>query len=778
MPSNSLRVSCAVLLLCFANMAWGFSAFRVDAIKVEGLQRLEAGTVLTYLPLSVGDQIDAGGSERAIRSLYDTGLFEDVTLERAGNTLIVKVHERPEIASFSIEGNDAVGGDDLKKTLKKQGLAEGELYKRSLLDQLQLELRRQYYANGFYAVKIETEVTQLPQNRVDIQIKVSEGKTATIKDINIVGNKAFSDSELLKQFQLKTHKSAILHPVETFRKKDRYSREKLLGDLETLNSFYQDRGYLRFNVTSIQVSLSPDKRDIFLTVNVHEGEPYTVSEIHIAGEMIVPETSLRRLVSARKGEVFSRQEVTATSKRISSGLADFGYAFSDVDPLTKLDDENHTVKLTFFVDPGKRAYVRRIAFVGNDKTNDQTLRREMRQFEGATFSRRAVERSRTRLARLPYVEDAQVDSSPVPGSDDLVDVTYKVAERAAGTLQLGVGFSDAQGFLINGSITHSNFRGTGDRVSLRAETNNFARTISASWTDPYFTEDGVSRTVAGFYRNTDQVTRFGSGFDLNSVGGSVTFGLPISEYASVRLGGGVQQNDITTRIIPGLVSDQLARFVAENGKSFFTYELRTGIARDTRNRTFFATRGNSTSLTFDMKLPGSDLEYYTTTFRHQSLFPVGAWSHFLSKKIVLSSNLRIADAVVYGKGSDVPPYDNFFAGGARTVRGFKDGSLGPRDTFDNPFGGQFLTTLQNNLVIPTFLASDNKSTRLSLFYDIGNVFYGADRFEFNDLRSSAGVAVDWFTPFFGLLRVSYAVYVDSKTGDDEDRFQFSFGVGL
>lgn len=778
MPSNLLRVSCAVLLLCFANLAWGFSAFRVAAIQVDGLQRLEAGTVLTYLPLSVGDEIDTGGAERSIRALYDTGLFENVSLERDGNTLVVKVRERPEIASFSIDGNKAVGGDDLKKTLKKQGLAEGELYKRSLLDQLQLELRRQYYANGFYAVKIETEVTQLPQNRVDIQIKVNEGEIATIKDINIVGNKAFSDSALTKQFILQVHKSPVLHPVAAFRKKDHYSREKLLGDLETLNSFYQDRGYLTFNVTSIQVSLSPDKRDIFITINVHEGEPYTVSEIHIAGEMIVPETSLRRLISVRKGETFSRQEVTATSNRISSGLADFGYAFSDVDPLTKLNDDDHTVELTFFVDPGKRAYVRRIAFTGNDKTNDETLRREMRQFEGATFSRRAVERSRTRLARLPYVKDAQVDSAPVPGSKDLVDVTYKVAERAAGTLQLGVGFSGAQGFLINGSITHSNFRGTGDRVSLRAETNNFARTISASWTDPYFTEDGVSRTVAGFYRNTDQVTRFGSGFDLNSIGGSVTFGLPISEYSSVRLGGGIQKNEITTRIIPTFVSDQLGRFVAENGRDFLTYELRTGWARDTRNRTFFATRGNSTSITFDVKLPGSDLEYYTTTFRQQSLFPVGAWSGFLSKKIVLDSNLRIADAVNYGKGTDVPPYDNFFAGGARTVRGFKDGYLGPRDSFNNPFGGQFLTTLQNDLVIPTFLESDNKSTRLSLFYDIGNVFYGADRFEFSDLRSSAGVAVDWFTPFFGLLRVSYAVYVDSQSGDNEDRFQFSFGVGL
>lgn len=777
-PNKYMRICGAALLLFFASTAWSFEQFRIGDIQVTGLQRLEEGTVLTYLPIAIGDSIDTGSAQRGIRALYDTGLFEDVALAREDNTLVVQVRERPEIASFSIEGNESVGGDELQETLKQQGLAEGELYKRALLDQLQLELRRQYYSNGFYAVQIETEVTDLPQNRVDIQILITEGKTATINDINIVGNEDFDDDTLLKNFQLETSQSPILHPVKAFQKKDRYSREKLLGDLETLNSFYQDRGYLRFNVSSIQVSLSPDKRDIFLTVNINEGEPYTISDYHFAGEMIVPETSLRRLVSVRKGEVFSRQQVTATSNRISSGLADFGYAFSEVDPLTKLDDEDNTVELTFFVEPGKRAYVRRIAFTGNDKTNDQTLRREMRQFEGATFSRRGVERSRTRLARLPFVEDAQVESTPVPGSEDLVDVTYRIAERAAGTLQLGVGFSDAQGFLINGSVTHSNFRGSGDRVSLRAETNNFARTISSSWTDPYFTEDGITRTVSLFYRDTNQVIRFGSGFDLNSLGGSLTFGLPISEFSSIRLGAGIERNEITTTIIPGLVTDQLARFVAENGTDFLNYELRTGWQRDTRNRTFFATRGTNTSLTYDIKVPGSDLEYYTTTFQHERYTPFGSWIGFLSDKIVLESKLRVADAVVYGKGNDVPPFDNFFAGGARTVRGFKDGSLGPRDTFNNPFGGQFLTTLQNDLVIPTPLESDNKSTRLSLFYDIGNVFFAADRFEFNELRSSAGVSVDWFTPFFGLLRVSYALYLDDQSGDDDDRFQFSFGVGL
>lgn len=785
MPLTFSRALAAALCLLFATAAVAFDAFTIDDIRVEGLQKLESGTILTYLPVSVGDRIDRERSQQAIRALYDTGLFEDVSLGRDEDTLVVQVQERPEIASFSIEGNKQIGGEELKKSLRQQGLAEGELYRRALLDQLELELRRQYYANGFYGVSIDTEITELEGNRVDIAINIEEGKVATIKDINIVGNQDFADDELLEAFQLESSKPLWRQPM-FWRKPDRYSREKLLGDLESLNSFYQDRGYLQFNVTSIQVSLSPDKRDIFLTVNVNEGEPYKISNIEFAGDLIVPEENLRRLVSARAGETFSRQQVTATSDRISSGLADFGYAFAEVDPLTRLDEEAKTVDVTFFVEPGKRAYVRRITFSGNDKTNDETLRREMRQFEGATFSRRGVERSRVRLQRLQFIEQAQVETQPVPGTEDLVDVSFNVTERPAGTLQFGVGFSDAQGFLVNGSISHSNFRGTGNRLSLRAETNDYAQTLSGSWTDPYFTDEGVSRTVSAFYRDTEQVIRFGSGFDLNSMGTSVTFGLPVTEYSNIRLGAGIETNEITTVTDPigvsgGFIyptSAELRQFINENGREFLTYELRTGWQRDTRNRTFFATRGTNTEVQFDFKLPGSDIEYYNASFEHERYFRIGSWTDWLSDKFVLESNLRVADTGVWGEGEDVPPYDNYFAGGARSVRGFQEGYLGPLDSFGNPFGGQFLTAMQNELVIPTFLESDNRSTRLSLFYDIGNVFSGADAFEASELRSSAGAAFYWFTPFFGLLRVSYAAYVDSQPGDEVDRFQFSFGIGL
>jgi len=770
-----------VLMLFYAVAAWAQYDFRVADVQVTGVQRLEPGTVLTYLPISVGDQLTQARAQQAIRALYDTGLFENVSLERNNDVLVVDVVERPEIARFTIEGNEQIGGDQLKEALKQQGLARGELYKRSLVDQLQQELRRQYYANGFYSVEIDTDVSDLGNNRVAIDITVQEGRVASIKDINIIGNNDFSDEQIKDVFSLKASAPAYTHPLTFWRSRDRYSREKLLGDLESLNSFYQNRGYIRFNVSSIQVSLSPDQRDIFLTVNIDEGAQYTIDEYQFAGDMIVPEASLQRLVSIEKGQTFARSDVDASANRISSGLADFGYAFADVDPLTKVNDENKTVELTFFLDPGKRAYVRQIAFNGNQKTNDETLRREMRQFEGAPFSRRAVERSRTRLARLPYIQDVQVDTLKVSGSEDLVDVDYGVTERAAGTLQFGVGFSDAQGFLINGSVSHSNFRGTGNRVTLRAETNDFAQSVSASWTDPYFTDEGVSRTISGFYRDTSQLVRVGSGFDLNSLGGAVTFGLPITEYSQLRAGLGVETNEINSargRDGDQRVSDELDEFIEENGRDATTYELQTGWQRDTRNRSFFATRGSNTEVQFNIKGPGSDLEYYDASAEHTRYFRVGSWLPVLSDKVVLSVDGRVAQTDIWGEGEDVPPYDNFFAGGTRSVRGFTNGGLGPQDSFDNPFGGQFLTTVQSELVIPTFLESDNKSTRLSAFYDMGNVYEQASDFDAGELRSSAGVAFSWFTPFFGLLRVSYAAYVDDQGDDEVDRFQFSFGVGL
>lgn len=778
-----VKRAAGALLILYAAGAWAQSYnFQIGNIKVEGVQRLEPGTVLTYLPVTVGDRMTEARAQQSIRALYDSGLFENVALDRRGNTLIVNVSERPEIASFKIEGNKAIGGDKLKEALKKQGLAQGELYKRSLLDSLQQELRRQYYANGYYSVKIDTDVKDLGNNRVAIDIKVKEGPIASIKDINIIGNHQFSDEQLKQVFKLQSHKPFYTHLLTFWRHPDRYSRTKLIGDLESLNSYYQNRGYIRFNVSSVQVSLSPDKRNVFLTINVDEGAQYTIEDYRFAGDMVVPEATLQRLVTVEDGEIFSRKKVQNSADAISSGMADFGYAFADVKPLTKVDEDNKTVDLTFFVNPGKRTYVRRIVFNGNTKTNDKTLRREMRQFEGAPYSRRAVQRSRTRLARLPFMQGVKVDTKKVPGSDDLVDIEYDVTERAAGQINAGIGYSDSQGFLINGGVKHTNFRGTGETIQINAQTNDYAQSISGSFTNPYFTPEGVSRTISGFYRQTDQLIRTGSSFDLNSVGGAMTFNFPVTEYSTIRAGLGVENNEIASTINKNgrlAVSDEVAEFVRDNGKSATTYELRTGFERDTRNRTFFATRGSDTRLLFNIKGPGSDLEYYKASLEHQRYLRIGSWIPKLSDKVVLQIDGRVGQTAVWGTGTDVPPYDNFFGGGAHSVRGFSNGGLGPQDSFDNPYGGQFLTALQTDLVIPTFLESDNKTTRLSLFYDMGNVYEKASDFDPSEMGKSAGVAFDWFTPFFGLLRVSYAAYVDkARPSDETDRFQFSFGANF
>lgn len=746
--------------------ASAFEAFTIREIKAEGLERLDVGTVLTYLPLSVGDAMNDQTSRQAMRGLYSSGLFEDVRLDRNGDTLVIFVKERPAIAAFAIEGNKKVGGDELNESLKNLGLTEGELFKRELLDGVEQELRRQYYANGYYDVEVKTTVEPLPNNRVDLKIKVTEGKVTTIRDINILGNVVFSRDTLLDVFKL--HKT---NPWEPFQKTNSYSKQQLGGDVEALSSFYQDNGYLKFEVTSVQVQLSPTKEDIYLTVNLSEGDRYKVKESRFSGETVLQPSFMKLLLSTREGEWFSRKEATESSNRIEAALSDVGYAFAKVTPLPEVDDATKQVVLIYMVEPGKRAYVRRINFSGHGNTHDETLRREMRQLEAAPFSKSTVERSRVRLARLTFVEDAEVETLPVAGSDDLVDINFKIKERPPGSVQFGVGFSGQQGFLITGNLTHTNFLGTGNRVSLEANNNSIARSINASWTNPYFTNDGISQTVSVFFRRAESVIRQSSGFNYNTLGTSLTYGIPLSEYSVLRAGVGIEQTAIDT--FANSTSDQVNEYVLDNGTKFMDYELRTGFSRDTRNRTFFASRGSLNSLSLDFKVPGSDLEYWTATYRYQQYIAMPA-KFFVE----FTSNLSLSEDYNGGK-TQVPPFEKFFAGGSRTVRGYRDGSLGPRDTpFDNPFGGSLRTTTQTELVIPTPFESDQKSTRVSLFYDAGQTFGRPQDFDVGELRSSAGIAFQWFTPFLGLLDLSYAYPINSDSLDETDRFQINFGTGF
>lgn len=753
-----LTVAAIVLLQA---SAWAFEPFKISEIRAEGLQRLEYGTLLTYLPLSVGDELNDTTSRQAIRALYQSGLFQDVQLERDGNALVVMVKERPAISAFSIEGNDKIGGDDLKKSLKDLGLNQGELFKKDLLDQVTQELRRQYYSNGFYDVDIDTKVDELPNNRVDIKIKVTEGKVTKIKQINIIGNKTFKTDELVQQFKLQPTSWV------PFQKSDRYSKQQLGGDLEALNSYYQDRGFLEFSINSVQVALSPDKRDIYLTISIDEGVRYTVSGKKYSGDTILSPTLLDYVVSTKPGDTFSRKEGTESANRIESALADIGYAFAKVTPLTEVDEAKKQVALNYVIEPGKRTYVRHVNFTGNSGTNDETLRREMRQLEASPFSKAAVERSRVRLQRLPYIEEAEVDTQPVPGTDDQVDVNYKVKERAPGNVQFGVGYSGAQGFLINASVVHSNFLGTGDRVALSADTSIVSKSVNLSWTDPYFTEDGISQTLSTSYRKSKGVIRSNSGFDFDVASVGDTYGIPLSEFSALRLGGAISQTAINT--FPNYSSDQILGFVIRNGSVFNEYQLQTGITRDTRNRTFFASRGTLDRLSVDFQVPGSDLTYYNISLQHQQYVP-------LPYRFFVEFDGTAGLIEGYGDHSEVPPYQNYFAGGPSTVRGYRDGSLGPRDTPNNlPFGGKLRTTAQTTLVIPTPFGTDNKTTRFGAFFDVGDVFANPQDFRFNELRQSAGISFQFFTPVLGLLDLSYAFPLNAKPGDETAHFQLNFG---
>jgi len=754
--------ACASLL--FIPASWALEPFTVREIRAEGLQRLDEGTILTYLPLTTGDELNDITSRQAIRALYASGLFQDVQLLRDGNALVIRVEERPQIVKFEIEGNEKIGGDELKKSLADLGLANGETYKRALLDQVEQELRRQYYANGYYDVGIDTTVTDLANNRVDIKIKVTEGKVTKIKDINILGATAFPVKELKEQLQLKPTNWV------PFQKSDRYSKQSLGGDLETLQSYYQDRGYLKFNVASVQVALSPEKKDIFITVNVEEGDKYSLKDRRFSGETILNEEFLFRLLSTKPGDTFSRKEATESANRIEAALSDVGYAFAKVTPLPEVDEEKKQVSLNYVIEPGKRAYVRRINFTGHGDTNDETLRREMRQLEASPFSKSAVERSRVRLTRLPFIEEAEVDTKPVPGSDDLVDVSFKIKERAPGSVQFGVGYSGAQGFLVNASLTHTNFLGTGNRVELSIDNSQYSRQLNFSWTNPYFTEDGISQTISTYYRKAESVIRYSSGFNSNTIGADLTYGIPLSEFVALRVGGGVTQTAIET--FPAYSADEVLRFVRENGSSFTDFTLRTGITRDTRNRTFFASRGMLNRLNLDVTVPGSGIEFYNLFYQHQQYIP-------LFYKFFIEFDGTVGYVDTYGDSSTVPPYENYFAGGPRTVRGYKDGTLGPRDTpFNNPYGGKLRTTAQTELIIPTPLDSDGKSSRVSLFYDVGNIFAEPGQFEVNELRQSLGLSVSYFTPFLGLLQLSYSFPLNAKPQDEVDRFQITFGSGF
>ena len=762
-PFNKLcRVFLLTLLL--SGVAQAFEPFQVLDIRVEGLQRISAGTVFNYLPIKVGQTINTSDSIAAVKALFKTGFFNDVSLERDGNVLVVFVQERAAISSIEIEGNKDLDNEELLDGLKQIGLAEGRTFDRSLLDKVEQELQRLYFSRGKYAVKIETTVTPLDRNRVGILIDISEGRVARIKQINVIGNHAFPDKELLDEFSLTTP-----NIFSTFTKSDQYSKQGLSADLEILRTYYLDRGYLEFNINSTQVSITPDKKDIYITVNITEGSQYKIQVVTLSGDLVVPAEDLFPLININPGDVFSRKQVTESVDRISSLLGNEGYAFANVNTVPELDEENHEVALGFFVDPGKRVYVRRINIAGNTGTRDEVLRREMRQMEGGWYSAEQVERSRARLDRLGYFEDVNVETPTVPGTTDQLDVNYSVTETSSGSVTAGAGFSQSSGVLFNASIRQDNFLGSGKRVSFTFDNSEINTVYSFGYVNPYWTVDGVSRGFNLSYRKTDASEANLSDYSIDSRSATMNFGIPINEFDTIRFSGGYQGMDLKTNLIDAPF--EVNQFVREHGDSFDSALVSGSWSHDSRNKRLFTTYGGLQRLSLETTIPGSELEYYKLEYTQQRFIP-------LTRELILGlkGNLGYGDG--YGDFEDLPFFENYYAGGVRSVRGFEDNTLGPRDGLildGDPIGGAFLTVFNAEVIFPIPFIEDTKGLRLSTFFDIGNVFEDYDAFDAGDLRYSVGLAGLWLSPL-GPISVSFAIPLNEEDEDDVQNFQFTIGT--
>ena len=754
------------LALCSSLSAavWADS-FIVRDIRVEGLQRISAGTVFNYLPIRVGDSVSEQSTAEALRALFKTGFFNDVRLEREGDVLVVSVTERPAISSIEVTGNKDIKTEDLLDALKQVGVAEGRVFDRSLLERVETELQRQYFARGKYAVNIETTVNPLPRNRVAINLDISEGQVARIRQINIVGNKAFSDADLLDRFELNTGGF-----FSFITKSDQYSKQKLGADLETLRSFYLDRGYINFNILSTQVSLTSDKKDIYITINIDEGDVYRVNQVKLAGDLVVPADELTGLVTIPEGGTFSRKAVTESASNITARLGKEGYAFANVNTIPDVNQAKKTVSLTFFVDPGKRVYVRRINMTGNTKTQDEVLRREMRQMEAAWIDTEKVKRSRTRLERLGYFRSVNVETPAVPGTTDEVDVNFSVEEQPSGNLMAGIGYSQSQGFLFSTSVTQDNFLGTGKRASFEFNNSQTNTIYRLGYVNPYYTIDGVSRAFDIYYKETDAGAANVSDYTTDSLGGSVTYGLPINEYDTVRLGLAPRHLQLKLADSP---QDHQVEFVDQYGDSFDTVSLTASWAHDTRNRAIFPDRGVLQRFSAEATIPGLDLDYYTVAYHHEWYMPLGFAKNWA---LLLKGDLAYGDG--YGNTDRLPFFENYYAGGGSSVRGYEDNSLGPRSTpGDDPTGGNFKMTGSAQIIFPLPFAEDVQSVRMSMFLDAGNVFdtYGDSDIQLSELRASAGVAMVWLSPI-GALTFSLAQPLNDKAGDTTQVFQFSLGA--
>ncbi len=742
------------------------AVFQVSDIRVEGLQRIAPGTVFNYLPVQVGDTVGEDVTGGIIRALYKTGFFDDVRVERDGGVLVLWVRERPAIAEIKITGNKDIETKALNSALEDIGLKEGRVFNRSVLDRIEQELERQYFARGKYGVLIQSTVSPLERNRVAINIDITEGLTARIKQINMIGNDAFSSKELGKLFKLGPTRWNSFYS-----KNDQYSKQKLAGDLETLRSFYLDRGFIKFDIKSTQVSISADKKEIYITIVLDEGKPYAISDIKLAGEPVIPTERLFPLIHLKRGDLFSRKETTESAERISKLLGDEGYAFANVNTIPEIDEAAHTVAVTFFVDAGKRVYVRRVNMKGNTRTRDEVLRREMRQLETAWFSADLVRKSRERLQRLGYFEDVSIETPAVPGTPDQVDVDVTVKEKPAGNLAAGIGYSQEQGVLLNASITQNNFLGTGKRVAVAFNTSSATSLYQIGFTNPYYTVDGISRGFNLSYSETNFYELIGADYSSNVGIAEINFGLPITDTSRAGMAFRYQYTEFTAGN-----SDIAQQFVKDNGNQFNDFMVATSYTKDYRDTAIFPTRGGLRTLSAELTVPGSDLQYYKLNFQEQRYIS-------LTSRFVLTVTGILGYGDGYGSTDSLPFFDNYYAGGPRSVRGWVANSLGPREiTTNNPVGGNLKMAGSVELYAPPPVGGDfEKTLRLGVFFDFGSVWWMDSSnlltktgFDLGDLRYSTGVSVTWLSPI-GALSLSLAYPLNDEPGDKTQVFQFGVG---
>ncbi len=759
-------------LLLIALSAQGDESFLVENIQVNGLQRISAGTVYNYLPISVGEKFSPQAAGTAIRALFKTGFFKDISLQREGSTLVVNVIERPSIAKIIFEGNKDLSTEDLTGALNQIGLTEGKVFNRQVLDKVEQELRRQYFSHGKYGLKIETEVTQLTRNRVGIQINISEGRVAKIKQINIVGNKVYENDKLLKSFELST-----TNWLSFYSKDDQYSKQKLSADLERLKSYYLDRGYINFSIESTQVAITPDKKEIYVTVNVKEGDLFVLEKVKLSGNLVIEPEEIIKLVQVGPGEIFSRKNATQTSKAISDRLGDEGYVFANVNMVPEINNELKTVEMTFFIDPGKRVYVRRVNMTGNTKTRDEVLRRELRQMESSWASTAKIQRSKIRLQRLGYFEEVNVETPPVVGTSDQIDVNYSVVERSSGNLSAGVGFSQTNGIIFNANVSQDNVLGSGKRLDLAFNNSSVSTRYNFGYTDPYFTLDGVSLGYNIGFSARDAEEANISNFSTDIINTGVNFGIPLNEHDRVRFNIDLKHIKLET---PNSSSKEILEFIENHGDKYLTLSTAIGWTHDTLNRAVFPSSGGQQRVSGLATIPGSDLEYFKISYKHQQYFPI-------SKDFTFRLLGEVAYGDGYGKTNELPFFENFFAGGVRSIRGFDDNTIGPRETNiitdsagnqieveGDPFGGSTKIIGKAELFFPVPFIDDIRSVRLGSFIDVGTV---SDGFEISNLKYSFGLSGEWLSPF-GALAVSFAIPLNVEDDDETQSFQFSFGSGF